>query len=329
MKRLFGLVALVAIVVGALVVAPSDHYLFLPDRARPVDPLLRIEEEDPDEEIGPTDEGVYMVDILVRRASLLERLVPAVASGSTLVPPHAVNPIGVSERQRRETSLNQMSRSQEIAVTVALRALGYDVTVKEQGAEVTAVLPDRPAEGILEVGDVVIGAEGTPVRNPRQLQDALAEVTPGDQVRLTILRGDEELRVEVGTVPSDEDHDRPVMGVIIEQAARFTFPIEVEIDAGDIGGPSAGLAFALGITDELGDEVTCGRRVVVTGELALDGSVRPIGGVKQKTIGAEEAGADVFVVPQPNAAEARANAGEELEVVPVASYRQAVDRLSC
>lgn len=329
MKRLLAAAALLAVVAGVLFVVPSDHYLFLPDRARPVDPLVAIEDEDPEEDTGTADEGIYMVDILVRRASLLERLFPAFAGGATLVPPHAVNPVGVSESQRRQTSLNQMSRSQAVAVTVALRSLGYEVDVDEHGAQVTTVLPDRPADGVLRVGDVVIGAEGAPIRSPRQLQQALGDVEPGQEVRLTIVRDGEERRVRVATVPSDEQPARAVMGVIIEQAATFDFPLEVEIDAGDIGGPSAGLAFALGITDELGDDITCGRRVTVTGELDLEGGVRAIGGVKQKALGAEDAGAEVFVVPQANAEEARASAGDDLEVVAVSTYEEAVHELAC
>jgi len=328
-KRLLALVAVLAVAAGVLYVVPSDHYLFLPDRARPVDALVSIENAELEGDDDTTDEGVYMVDILVRRASLLERLIPKLADGATLVPAHAVNPIGVSDTQRRQTSLNQMSRSQEIAVAVALEALGYVVDVEDEGAEVTTVLPDRPADGILQVGDIVIGAAGTPVRRARQLQAALAGVRPGEEVGLTIVRDDEEMKVTVGTIPSEQDPNRAVMGVLIEQAATFDFPLEVEIDAGDIGGPSAGLAFALGITDELGDELTCGRRITVTGELDLEGNVGPIGGVKQKAIGADQSGADVFIVPEANAVEAREHAPEELEVIAVATYAEAVDALEC
>lgn len=329
MKRLLALAAVLAVAAGVLYVVPSDHYLFLPDRARPVDALVSIEEEELEADEGTTDEGVYMVDILVRRASLLERLIPELADGATLVPGHAVNPIGVSDTQRRQTSLNQMSRSQEIAVAVALEALGYVVDVEDEGAEVTTVLPDRPADGILEVGDIVIGAAGTPVRRARQLQAALADVRPGEEVGLTIVRDGKEMKVTVGTMPSEDDPNRAVMGVLIEQAATFDFPLEIEIDAGDIGGPSAGLAFALGITDELGDELTCGRRITVTGELDLEGNVGAIGGVKQKAIGADQSGADIFVVPEGNAVEAREHAPEELEVIAVSTYDEAVDALEC
>ncbi len=103
--------------------------------------------------------------------------------------------------------------------------------------------------------------------------------------------------------------------------------MDVSIDAGSIGGPSAGLAFALGIVDELGDDIDDGRTIVVTGELALDGTVIPIGGIKQKTIGAKEAGADVFIVPDANAEEARKYA-DGLEIVAVSTFDEAIDALA-
>ena len=117
-----------------------------------------------------------------------------------------------------------------------------------------------------------------------------------------------------------------MIGVIVQQAATIDLPLKITIDAGSIGGPSAGLAFALDIVDELGPDVDQGRRVVVTGELGLDGQVEPIGGVKQKTIGARQAGADVFVVPEDNADEARKYA-EDLEVVPVETFDEALEAL--
>ena len=115
------------------------------------------------------------------------------------------------------------------------------------------------------------------------------------------------------------------MGVFIEPS--LALPIDVKIKTGQIGGPSAGLAFALDIVDELGRDIDHGRRVVVTGALAPDGSVEEIGGVKQKTIGAKQAGADVFLVPRGNAREARRYAGQ-LRVVAVGSFKQAMSYLT-
>jgi PDZ domain-containing protein len=322
-KRLFAAVVLVAAGAAVLFLVPSDHYVFLPDPARPVDPLVRV----PAEERGAEgDGGIYMVDILVRKANLLERVFPQVTEGASLVPPHAFNPTGQTDAERRRESFNQMSRSQEIAVTVALRSLGYRVRIRNRGAEVASVLPDMPAHGMLEVGDVIVRARGRRVRSRNDLLRAMRPIRPGDRVGLELIRDGERRQVRLDTVAAEDDRNRAVFGIVVVQAADFTFPVDVEIDAGDIGGPSAGLAFALDVVDELGREVDRGRRIAVTGTLELDGSVGTIGGVKQKAIGAREADADVFIVPDGNAAEARRHA-EGLRVVAVSSFREALSRL--
>jgi Lon-like protease len=129
------------------------------------------------------------------------------------------------------------------------------------------------------------------------------------------------------TVESKQRPGDAVIGVIVQQSATIDLPVDIDINAGAIGGPSAGLAFALDIVDELGPDVDKGRRIVATGELALDGSVEPIGGIKQKVIGAKQAGADIFVVPTGNAREAEQYAGG-LEIVPVESFDEALKDLA-
>ena len=317
MKRLVALAALLAAAAAALYVIPSDHYLFLPDPARPVDPLVEV----PGEERRVEGDGVYMVVILVRKANLLERLFPSVAEGSSLVPGHVVNPEGLSESERRERSLGEMSASQKVAVAVALRELGYDVPTETTIADVQE---GAPADGELEVGDVVVAVKGSRVRSPEDLLRGMRGQRPGEPVALTIRRDGKRQTRLVGTRAAEEGPKRAVMGILVE--VDIDPPIDVEIDAGDIGGPSAGLAFALDVVDELGRDVDRGRRVAVTGELDLDGTVGEIGGVKQKALGAREAGADIFVVPDENAAEARRYAGS-VDVVAVSKFDEALDRL--
>ena len=327
MKRLLVAVVLVAAATVGLFLVPSDHYLFLPDPARPVDPLVRVPNEGRGGARGEGgDGGIYMVDILVRKASLFERIFPQVTDGASLVPPEAFNPTGQSDTQRRRESLNQMSRSQEVAVAVALRSLGRRVRVENEGAEVASVAPDLPADGVLEVGDVIVRARGRPVRTRNDLVRAMRRVRPGSEVQLQIVRRGNRRAVRLETVAAEEGPPRAVFGIVVVDASEFTFPVDVEIEAGEIGGPSAGLAFALDVVDELGREVDRGRRIAVTGTVDLDGTVGAIGGVKQKVIGAREADADLFVVPDGNAAEARLHAAG-LRIVAVSSFRDALSEL--
>lgn len=320
---LLSVVLLVVLAGLALTWIQSDHYIVLPDKARPTDPLVEIPGEDGEED----GSGIYMVDVRVGRANLLERFFPGIHEGASLLPEEVLNPEGVSDQQRRASSLNDMSRSQLVAIAVALEHLGKDVEVIPLGAEVSLVVPDAPADGVLQVGDVIVGANGQGVKTTEELRDAFVGVTPGDDVELTVRREEKPLtKLTVGTRAAQDDPERAVVGVEVQDTEDFKFPLDIEIDAGGIGGPSAGLAFALDIVDELGEDLDRGRTVVATGELALDGTVLPIGGVKQKAIGAREAGADIFLVPDANLEEARA-AVEGLEVIPVSTFDEALSVL--
>ncbi len=320
---LLSVVLLVVLVGFALTWIPSDHYIVLPDRARPTDPLVEIPGEDTDEDAS----GIYMVDVRVGRASLLERIYPGIHEGASLVPEDVLNPQGVSDQQRRRSSLNDMSRSQLVAIAVALEHLGEDVEVTPVGVEVGLVVPDSPADGVLQVGDVIVEVNGEEALTTDELQAAFDEVDPGETVEVTVTREDRPVDLTVGTRAAEDDPQRAVMGVQVENSEEFDFPVGIEIDAGNIGGPSAGLAFALDIVDELGDDIDRGRTIVATGALGLDGSVIPIGGIEQKAIGARDAGADIFLVPDDNYEEAR-GAVDDLRVVPVSTFEEALSVLA-
>ncbi|MEZ5098729.1 MAG: PDZ domain-containing protein [Thermoleophilia bacterium] len=316
------LVAVAVVVVGAWAVlkfVPTSDYVFLPGEARAVAPLVKV----PDERAPDGEGGVYMVDIFVRKASLLEKVWPGSTEGATIVPNRVLNPAGVSESQRDAASDLDMTLSEQIGAAVALRALGYEVDTGPSGALVTQVSPRTPADGELRVGDVVTRANGQDVRTPGDLRTAMASVEPGQEVTFTIRRKGGTLDVTLTTTRSPEDPPRAIVGVIVEQSASIELPVPVSIDAGNVGGPSAGLAFALDIVDELGSDIDQGRTIVATGEIELDGSVGAIGGVKQKVIAARRAGADVFLVPQENLAEAKEHA-DGLPVVGVATFDEAL-----
>ena len=132
----------------------------------------------------------------------------------------------------------------------------------------------------------------------------------------------------IETIASPDDPSKAIIGILVDQDARIELPFDVDIDLGRVGGPSAGLPFALEIARQLGRDVTGGCRIAATGALALDGTVIPIGGIKQKTIGARRADVDYFLVPEgENAEDAGENAGD-LEILPVESFQQALRLLT-
>ena len=126
------------------------------------------------------------------------------------------------------------------------------------------------------------------------------------------------------TVAAPDDEKRAIIGVRVSQDARIELPVDVRIDLGDVGGPSAGLPFALEVYQELGNDVDRGYRVAATGEIELDGTVVPVGGIKQKTFGVRSSGADVFLVPAGDNAETAQQYAGDLRVIPVESFEQAL-----
>jgi Lon-like protease len=315
--------ALLAAAALLLWLVPSGSYIFLPDRAHPVDPLVRVQGGK-----KPNGGGIYFVDIFVRKASLLERLWPSLHEGAELVPKSALLAPGVSEKQRVAADAREMTRSQEIAAAVAMRAAGYRVQANSTGALVEQVAGDAPAAGKLLPTDVIVSAAGRRVRSPADLRSAIGRVRPGTKVRLVVRRGKEQTPVTVGTIADPKDPKRAIIGVFVAPAASIKLPLKVKIDAGDIGGPSAGLPFALDVLERLGKDVDHGRKIAATGEINLDGSVGPVGGIEQKTIGVRKSGIRVFLVPAgDNAAEARRYA-HGVRIVPVHSFRQALRSLA-
>jgi len=175
---------------------------------------------------------------------------------------------------------------------------------------------------------VIVAADGVPVRTPAQLRREVGRKTPGDDVRLTVRRNGKAKDFTVRTVASPTEPSRAIIGILVDQDAKIELPFKVDIDLGDVGGPSAGLPFALEIARQLGRNVTHGCRIAATGELALDGSVLPIGGIEQKTIGVRRAGVDYFLVPVGENASTAEKYADGLHVIPVDTFQQALRRLA-
>jgi PDZ domain-containing protein len=322
---LFGLAAFLA---AFLYLVPSDEYILLPDRARPLAPFVKIKGERPMRDGG----GIYYVAVEVKKASILEKLFPSIHDGSTLVPGALIRAPGESEKQHRRQELQAMALSQEVGAAVALKALGYPVKLQSPGTVIEAVDPRGPAAGKLSPQDVLVSVDGRRTPSLTELRRVIRSHRPGDPVELTVRRGEKIRTVKVKTIPDPQDPTRPIIGVLTscvsQTFTRVQLPVPVHIDLGQVGGPSAGLAFGLDVVEELGHDVDRGNKVAATGEICADGTVVAVGGLKQKTIGAKRAGMDVFLVPTgENASEARRYAGS-MRVIPVNSFRQALHVLA-
>jgi Lon-like protease len=318
-----GIVALVIAIV-VLLTQTSNEYLLVPDRAHPLAELVKVPGAKPPAPSG----GIYYVDVLERKASLLERLFPGLRNGASLVQHDAITPPGVTDRQRLQADRFDMRLSQQVASAVALRALGYDVRIEPRGVRVALVFGQTHAAGKLQGGDVIVGADGRRVRSTFDLHEILARRKVGDVVPLTFWRAGKLHHARVETTADPFDSTRAIIGFQPQPALQLKTPFKITFDLRDVGGPSAGLAFALQILEERGRDVDHGYRVAATGVINPDGSVGEIGGVKQKTYGARQAHVDVFLVPAgDNYREARKYA-HGLRIIPVKTFQQALHALA-
>ena len=187
-----------------------------------------------------------------------------------------------------------------------------------------------PAFGKLEPGDVIVAVDGKPMHTlERPLHARMRAHQVGDVVTFTVRRGKQTLVEKIKTVGTGTGKDRrAIVGINARAGTRHPSAAHVRINAGDVGGPSAGFAFALEVMEELGRDVVHGHKVAATGEIRPDGSIGPIGGIKQKTIGARAAHVDAFLVPAgENAREARKYA-DGLRIIPVDTFPQALRALA-
>lgn len=245
-------------------------------------------------------------------------------SSRAVVPIESVFPEGVTSEQRNEQNAMLMVDSQHEATAAALHELGYDT-----GAQVVvdAAIEDSPAEGELEKGDVITAIDGVEVTSATALRDAI-QAGEGAAVQLTVLRdGDQQTGVEITPeLHTSNGVDTWLIGISL--ATTYDFPIDVTIQLDNVGGPSAGMMFALGIIDELTPgELTGGNDIAGTGTIDATGAVGPIGGIRQKLYGARDAGADVFLAPASNCDEVVGHIPDGLQVVKTATLEESLSAL--
>jgi len=213
-----------------------------------------------------------------------------------------------------------MDRSKETATVVALRQVGYKI--EPSGVEVTQVVAGAPADGRLRAGDEIVAADGHPVDGTDEVRKAITGHKPGERVAVRVERGKGEKNVSVEV---QEVEDQPRVGILLRDLFP-DLPVKVTIETqNNIGGPSAGLMFTLSIIDKLTrEDLTGGRRIAGTGEIALDGSVLPVGGVGEKLIAVRRLGVTTFFIPAGNCAGVRGQVPHGLRLVKVSKIDDAL-----
>jgi PDZ domain-containing protein len=241
--------------------------------------------------------------------------------GIAIVPEDTVYPPGETAEEAEKESAAEMRDSQENATTAALRELGIPVEIT---SFVLDVPEGSPSSGQLETGDELVAIDGTPVAGGTQLRELITGHDPGDEVQVTFRRDGAE---QTETITTDRAEDgRAIVGITTRDEADYPFTVEIKLE--DVGGPSAGLMFALGIVDKLTPgSLTDGAHIAGTGTIDDTGHVGAIGGITQKMLGAKRAGATVFLAPAGNCDEAKETVPDGLRLVKARTLSSAVSSL--
>ena len=338
MQRLIAAIAVCAVLVGGVALArgevpcavlaaqPTCQVALRPGPSEDATALIEVE----DIPAYPASGELRLSTVAVQDdLGFREWLRAGLATNIDAVPRQQIYPAGIDPEVVADQHAASMAESQLVATVAALRELGYDV--EGEGARVAA-LADDVATDAFEPGDVITAVDGESVRDSRGVVDAVQAHAPGDRVAFEVTDGTDGARtVEVTLGASPQQPGDAYVGVLLTTA--LDLPVDVTIDAGAIGGPSAGLMFALSIIEVLDDEdLTQGRVIAGTGTLDPDGVVGAVGGVQQKVAGAANGDGDdpasVFLVPPANLDDARsATVDRDVLLVPVATLDDALGAL--
>lgn len=324
--------ALVGLVVVALVPAP-----YVIEKPGPVFdtlgevrvggelvPLIEIDGE----QTYPTDGTLDMLTVTIQgdRQSLPSWLEIAAAYFNprlAVLPIDQVYPEGYSVEDSNQQGQIDMQNSQQEAIAAALGHLGYEF---DSELTVAQVLEDGPADGVLQTGDIIVSLGGQEYADVTGLRQGIAENGTDSPATMVVRRDGQELSLQITPVLSEGDDPAPIVGIIV--GGQYQFPIDVTIQLENVGGPSAGMMFALGIIDKLTEgELNGGEAVAGTGTITGAGEVGPIGGIRQKMWGAVDAGATWFLAPQSNCDEVTGHIPPGLTVFSVTTLDDALAAL--
>ena len=259
------------------------------------------------------------------RPNALDVLTGWLSSDKIVVPKTVLYPEGETASQSQAQNTQMFADSQDQAIVAAMATQGVQPT--RTVVVVDSVSKGLPADGKLQPGDIITGVDGTILKNPDDIHAAIQKHKPGEVVTFTVVRAGQPVQVPVTTIQStDTGPSRAEVGFLPGIKRQFPFTVTFQLD--NVGGPSAGMMFALGVLDKLSTtDLTGGLKIAGTGTIDDKGVVGPIGGIQMKTIGARRDGATVFLTPAANCADAAKNVPSGLELVKVTTLQSAVDAL--
>jgi Lon-like protease len=304
----------------------TNNGLDAPGVALPVESMVNVPAQ-----YRHSHKGTFILTTVISHAPILagEWVVARFDPAMVILPPEAVVPQNTTPQEQAKQDYQMLDDSEATAITVGLRLAGYQTQMIGKGARVVSILPGSHANGILNVGDIITALNRTPIQTTSDLIEQVQKQSASGSVRLQVERNQTQMEVTIPLMAPASTSDSPKIGITITSAGfdyKTPFPISIVTQKIN-GGPSAGLMFTLTVYNMLSaDDLTHGLRIAGTGTINLDGTVGPIGGVKQKVAAAEQVGAVYFLCPADNYADA-VSAARSIKVIKIATAEQAVQFL--
>ena len=301
--------------------AKSDYYFMSP--GPPYQWNIEIENV----ETYEYDGNLYQLTVRRDEANYFVYAWARLNSQIDLYPREVILPDGVTPQELSEISIQNMVTSENVAIAVALNSLDYEIESEGDGVLVVGLLDDSPVKDKLIKNDLIISINNELVRSASEFISMLRTYEIGDIVNIGLIRNEQELTIETKLIEHVEYENEPMVGFLASTPnQQFIFPFEVDIKTGNVGGPSAGMMMALNVYNLLTeDDITNGKKIAGTGTIEIDGSIGPVGGVKQKVIAAKRANAGLILVPIANYEEASVFADDNTQIVAVNSFDNALN----
>lgn len=323
-KFIVGLI-FVFILLGIAFLYPINHYLVSPGVAKDIAPMVDIKAE------SYSNPGeIMLTTVSMKRANLIDY------SWVKIFNPELYKlqsmdflPADVKLEEYFKLMQDMMEESQLKAQAVALKNLGYQPQITGQGVKIVQVLEKSNGYNRLKEGDIIVGVDGTEVQLLTETVNKIQDRDLGAEVKITVQRETQEKTYSIKTKALQKNSKQPSIGVLITPYKRkYNFPIQIEINAGQIGGPSAGSMFALEIYNQLTEkDITKGIKVAGTGTINLAGEIGKIDGIKQKIAAAAKKDTELFFVPAGNWESAQEMKEKKVKLIKVEKFTEIIDYL--
>ena len=280
------------------------------------------------------DGNLFQLTVRRDEASALIYLWSYIDNSFDLYPREVILPKGVTPQELSEISIQNMKTSENVAIAVALKNLNYDIDSKGDGVLVVGILDDSPVKDKLLKGDLLTTINNEQIFSASEFIATLRKYDIGETVTIGLTRDidgvDTEISISTQLIEHIEYDNEPMVGFLATTVnERFDFPFEIDIKTGNVGGPSAGLMMALNVYNNLiPNDITNSLIIAGTGTIEIDGSVGPVGGIRQKVIAAKRAGSELILVPTANYEEASPLSTDETAIVAVDSFEEALKVIS-